>query len=863
MPRFPELAAGLPYGWRLLYALQIEGLQWVLTERDVGASDPTGYGQEHGVLVIDDSAAIGSRVDRQRGIGSGYDLAVKVLRSDTTEAWFARPSKWTRLTEDLAYDATTVKVESTSGWTATDFIYLGPECLGQPGVITATQFQAVTRGSPNGTWKGYDVPINSELSTWVTNKPLFWRGRTVKLWAVAVDPYGVTHGTDLLDGAALVWRGTIASQIGYDVDGWTFRCRSVERVLEQPIGVTVSGRGKLGFTADPIVEVDPLWTFGGSVWHMDWATLAETKQKLSMQPFAAYDAGDTLHLSECRAVIKEAWDACVGATVSTGVDHVGPAAWSVEDQSLPEGGVMRRHRLVCQLADEATVNLFWEIGKMPMHRTLGLTVDIAGEQIPTNTAPDYNWRPVPFVQEHVASITSLAVELDEGAPADVPTSGWVIIEIDGRDLRYAYYDTVVEGGTLTLLIEPGSGPGLDAFDPSAADGALGDVAVRLAYRDSGAYADLMRRMILSSGRGDNDATYDTLPRSQAYDVAGVDTDSFDLLMDGVWPGLDGVVVVDDMTSFVEVYGTMLALAQLALVPREDDDGADIDLALVSLSVLDTPTATATITDADLVTDGRNLSPVRSVEQVIAPNSIEVKVVYGGEERLVYVNDVVAQRAEGLERWKFTIHGVERSTIQAAVVQWARRFFATKHVGQVYELDVLPSCAAQTGDLIDLDLTHYQVWDRSTGAKGYSGYARVLGRRVDHRSAIQTLTVLTQGAYATGLLSPSLPVDSWTGTAAAPTTITLDDDGEAYELLRAYRAAGNFDLKAYVPSYDATAYAYTIDGVSLGGGQTVLSVYAVTGSFSLTTDYRLTLPATGSCTAPQLLHMHTDSTYSWR
>ena len=87
MASYSTIAGGFRYGFGVMYALQIEGFQYLWVERDVGATNPTGYVQDDS-LVIDESSRIGSIVDRKTGIGKAFDLSVKLLDSTVNAAIF-------------------------------------------------------------------------------------------------------------------------------------------------------------------------------------------------------------------------------------------------------------------------------------------------------------------------------------------------------------------------------------------------------------------------------------------------------------------------------------------------------------------------------------------------------------------------------------------------------------------------------------------------------------------------------------------------------------------------------------------------------------------------------------------------------
>ena len=70
----PKLWDATAYGWGVVYCLTVEGIDLVFAERELGLTLPgsgpfADYSAEDGSLVIDDSAPVGSDIDRSQGVG--------------------------------------------------------------------------------------------------------------------------------------------------------------------------------------------------------------------------------------------------------------------------------------------------------------------------------------------------------------------------------------------------------------------------------------------------------------------------------------------------------------------------------------------------------------------------------------------------------------------------------------------------------------------------------------------------------------------------------------------------------------------------------------------------------------------------
>ena len=284
---FSTVCAALPFGWSVVYALKVEGIPLYMMERALLASNPTGYTQ-HACLVIDDSAKVGALVDLRRGVAKSYDLTVNIQRDSTTQAYFAKPSNITALTADLDYDeegaGSSMTVEDSSGFSASGTVYIGREAIDYASKADSTHFNVLSRGEPNSDWKAFDHTAGSGVATWVTDTPLYWRGREVELQAIPVDPYGVASTTV----ASVLWRGFVQTKpIGHS-DGWTLQCRSYERRLGEKIGVEYSGTGQWSFGGDPLLSVIAETAID---FEFDLNTSIGTDVKLTLKPFEILGSG--------------------------------------------------------------------------------------------------------------------------------------------------------------------------------------------------------------------------------------------------------------------------------------------------------------------------------------------------------------------------------------------------------------------------------------------------------------------------------------------------------------------------------------------------------------------------------------------
>lgn len=870
------LATGLPYGFRIMYAAQVEGIQFVFAEQAIGAVNPTGYVIDPS-LIVDDSARIGSIVDRRSGIGKAFDLSVNLERNSITTALFKRPSRIARLTADLDFGDTGASVESADTWPSSGLIFIGRESIGYAFKTGSppTTFGGLTRGSPNGDWRAYDHLITSAISTWVTDSPLFWRGRTLKLYAVPVDPYGASQSADFLADAVIVWQGNIQRTPEPTAEGWTLECRSLERRLERPIGAAVSGVATLDLgEPDPLVVVDPSLSFRIEILY-DW-TAPATAVSFDIRPFQGRSAGDKVRLSTLRQDVLDEWDAVV-ATLSD--PHIGDAGWV----DLPNYHVAgEAFTATWQLVYAGNAVAYSAIQLGSVRATVSLTAGQSSQFLtqfggefsslttgviippppPGPGASDPVEISAPLVCRGSHGLDMLTIAVDDGDPNLLPAAGWIIVEGGDRTAVLEYDDLDVLGDQVSLQIVTNTGPSLKVWASELATAGIKKLSVVFAFRDAGPLEDMMLRMLLSSGRGDNDGTYDTLPLGQGYDIAEVDTAKFTEILDGLWSTLSGSVVIDDEVSFVDLYGGLLALSQRAIVPVEG--AGEIKLRPVRTSPADTADTAVTIQDRHLVFAGSGTSPVTAQRPVRGPNSVSIalKDVRGEDAGSLKFNDVVARAAEGPELMSVDTYGVPRNLLVQPTRVWSQAMFLDRHESYPYELAVVPWLPVQVGDAVDIDISHFNLWDKATGKRGYTGPARILGRQIIPKTGLMKLTILTAGTYRAITLSPSAPIESFSGAPGIGDVIRIPTPFR--RLFAAYLVSSNpFEVLVYKPGSDGVGEGYTINLVTETGGFVELRIASVIGAPTLTTDFRVTLPSTAASNAAQDKHMHTDTDAVWR
>ncbi len=903
MATHAQISAALPYGFGVYYAIMIEGVPLLCVEREPrpAAWTVAGYTVD-AALMIDESARVGSRIDENTGIGRAFDLTFGLERTPATVDLFSKPANISRLTGDLAFDEVgTVVVDSTAGFAAAGVIHVGNERI-EYAATTATEFQTLTRGTPGaGGSVARSVPADSQIATWITDGPLFWRGRRVSLLAVPVDPYGRLVSTAVADYPE-IWRGHVAAEPQPYPGGWALSCRPLDRRVDEKIAAAFSGTATLMSDPDPLVRINP--DMGILFNAISGWTASQRPDPVFFHPFSALSAGTFYRLSELKLAISDAWIAKITAEgVPTAgffpaeeVKWIPAGPFDACDQTskiLPPSGnaawqpwemeqLHVRARRIFPIPPAVAPDIVWGVtltgnilgggssvafawsewnvlaqgaGWGPFDPgTINITQADALDYV-NGSPPDggFHWFPMPLLALRGNQLGVLRIVLDDEDPAMVPPAGFVVLEGNDQIFVIEYDSKAVEGSEITLSTS-NMNVRVDDIMGAIGDGQGGTIAVKFAFIDSGQVVDTMRRLLFSSGRGDNDATYDTL--AAGYDLTEVNAASFDLL-DGGWSDLDADFLIDESVSFASIYGPLLAISQRAIVPR--NDGAGMRLACVSTSVVETAAYTFELTDEHIIASEAGGS-VRAVADVETPNRIEVALMrYLKSEGRIIINDIASQRSDGLHAASFSINGFNRDECAPAILGWARSLFAARGGRLVYEIHCVPWVDCQAGDAIRIRSRHFNLWTRATGARGYTGTARVLGRQVDLKTQRTVLHVAIAGAFQTFSLCPAAVIVS-ADVAAAPTLITLS--GDYYALCAAYIAAepAGFRMLLYNPGTDETGDFVTVSSVS---GSAETSALLVISGFSLTSPITngatcLTIPFSADDSAVQAYHMHTDT-----
>ena len=830
-----------PYGYSPVYWISVAGLPVIFTERALGLTLPTDIATEDGALVIDDSAEVGvERIDRDRGIGAGLDLTVKLLDTATVRDYMRRWTLSATLTTDLAVGGSTVYVDDTTGWPASGEIHIGTERITYSSK-TGTTFVVDSRATAGSLVNAYDVGTTGQI---ITNRPRFWRGREVVLWATMVSPSG--HCSDAaMDGGDSVqlWRGRITSGPDRAPDGFILGCQSIDRLLDAPLAGRISGKV---ISTDTKVPALPTLTFSLYVGAADGtgAPGGVYEWLISWTPFQGYDPAALISSEQWRTQVEASWTtaaALAGANTDLGsLTH-----------KLHESGVWYAYITIIGAAAVKYVAVTWSPGAGEVAKRSFGSSGMAGDYLQKLWVDGYDDKAPPNT-----TTFAVAIGIDDGDPADVPATGAVKLTAGDLSCIYTYTLTDTSGAALYLA---GLKPRAGQYPLTAAQAFNADAEI-LAVDEDDTWDALALRCLHSSGTGARSGTYDTLPAGSGYgiDEGAVNAASFVAHIGSI--DFNGRAASGGK-SFVDMFGGVMALLRKAVVARPDSAG------VVKLHVVATGGSTAyltTITDDDLLSYAGD--PVISIKRADAPNSVIIDAGEdGGGLRLVY-NDKADIDSRGKVEVTYAIDAIDREALAATAFTATVGGFANDSTLQAIELVVRPSLDLHVGDAAWLTTTHPAVWTWSTdpGQVGYDGPARITGRRLGLKPGVAILTALIDGSTQVNALSPAAEVVAY-DHATAPTTIDVSTLYTEHFAQAITEAAGAIRVHHYQPGQvEGVSQWYVISAAVETGGICRLTVDSVSGAPTLGTAKRstLTLPPTASSTTYQTLFAHAADGSYW-
>lgn len=825
------------YGWDLAWWATIEGIPVVWGERTSGLSLPAYVTTESPDLLIEDVGQIGIVVEPDEGIAAGFPFAMRLRDSATARTWLAWPSTIRRLTANASASATTLHVDDTTGLTSP--IWIGNEAVAFSG-STATTLTGCTRARFGSLAYAHRADGSGGL---VASAPLpDWRGRRVRVYAAAIDPAGAMHGASLAAVSVEVWSGYADEGPYRDEAGcWRVDCLPLVRRLAEPLPPSHAG----------VVDASTRWHSvqgGDSLAYTLKITkpAGTTTESFAIVPYTVAGLGAPIATkagSTIRKDVLAAWDAAV--TAMGGAPYTGDLLF----EWMPK---LNRFRASLQLQNVGGGDFEVDISITVNGQTFQTHGWVAANLASYAPIPlTWNFPSSPFHPAQDGTSESLAVQLAASTPADVTAPG--AVEVKGALHRFATASAAEGAVRLGAIVPP--------VLPVELDGEAASV-VQVA---AGAFADVVRRVIASSGTAALRGSFDVLASDAGYaiDEAQVDAASF-AHVGGALAGLYVEAVVSG-SSLADLVGGMLGLAERAVVQRFDASTGAVRLALVGVS----PVASGsveTIADDDLLTAAGE-PPVVVERGARTPTTIDVELGAGTTRRIVAMRDSSRRQAVGAVALQAKIPVLDADVGIGLVAAWAGARFGRLEPADRLRLRVGPWVAADVGDVVQLALTrHVAIYDRRTGTLGAQGPARVVGRLIDPATGV--VEVIVVRAVGAGL-APAARVEAFAGPAGAPTTI---DVPAAYlmHFERTIESNGGGAIKVlhFKPlAVEGVADGYSISAAVAVGGVCRLTVSAIIGTPSLATSGDrswLTIPQSGDAAIAeyQTRFAHTDDGGFW-
>lgn len=762
----------LARGYGYCIVAEIQGIPYLFSETaplrvdaEEAPSLPSGYRGCCPALYFGESVEATQEIDREVGFARGDALDLTLTWSaledhDLTTGLFRRSSKRVRLKSNASHTATSLDVNDTTGWTASDDIYLGREVLNIASVVDGDTL-TVTRGACSPVAYSYraDSPTNY---SWLSDRPELFRGRFVTLYRHILTPEGRMLDSTWTTGTycETFWRGYLDSHPQPDTIGMVLRALPLVRIAGEDLGYEAEAKG---IAPDP---EDPFALGAYPIVMTDDSTL---RFEGSYTGSSSGDIDITIgpNLGAPTVTTIEGWLQLMTSRLDTALSAFPWYPTATARMSLLGFAQYRRFStgnigVIIPFDSGYDVKLSLNIPDVPAlywvspgHRFfadgVGNTIGLLGE-----------W---PLVQVRHPIGAWLPVVQTEGEgylDLTLPEQGVGLVEVDGVKELIRWDDkedipSAWQGGGALLRIAERGVAGTPMVDLTGAE-------LKIVTGADGTPSSCILQMLQSSGTGAFGA-YDTLGVGQGYGVpdAYIDVASFLRsadLTDSVIPAYS-----DGRSTLEELMGGWLALHGRCVVERRNDAG------LYRLTLVQTePLALAgrsselSLTPADV-----ELSGVGRPEVIDAPNEVSVaRSGVASDSPDVIVQDVVAIQQSMPRRADYSAPGMsERVAVDLATLRLA--------VGQgqsLIAIGVAPWLDLQVGDLVSLDLAHPGSYDWATGTRRPVHVpGRVVGTSANLWSGRKTITVLLAGMAPEGLyLCPTASVVSATSTA-----IEIDQD----------------------------------------------------------------------------------------
>lgn len=831
------------YGFSPLYWMTVEGIPVVWIEKATNKTLPTNFTTEAPVLSIDKSGAIGiEQIDRMSGNPSTPPFAFNLLDSTVTRDWMRKPSAKTVLTAAASTTAVTFNVADSTGFTTE--AYIGMERVSIGGT-TPTSLTGLTRGV-NGWPYAHPLGTGSQL---VTDRPRFWRGRQVRLYAAPMDAAGYVTGATLASDSIEIWRGRISTTPVRTQDGFSLEAEALERILDSELPTVVSGKlesfggyypAKLGSSVKFLIDI------------RDSTNLVLAQYMFALKPFngTSYTQNQMLTGATLRKLVTDAFTSAI-TTLGAGADLKGLTF-------TPKNGGWIAQVGLGTFATAAYVKVEATVFNGTTQKTF---TGVSNKLTAALNLVEVPWifydSPWGLYDAYAPTYTGcVTVKLDDSKAASIPSSGTVYIGT--AEIAYPYSNGQYIDGKAVLPFKVGV----------STDELVNSIGSNVQIKSivSGMHYEQLLTVLESSGTTSSRGTYDTLARGAGYalDSSMIDTGSTTV---AALYNNSGTKYLDG-GSFWDLFSGLFGLYKIALVQRYNSVSGRVQLSIVSTAPPVAPDS-VTIADTDLL--AHKGDPVTAVRRLEAPNSIQITMsdAYAGSDYICIFNDVPNIEAQGIRKADLQITVENREKLQAEATYLAASSFAYDQSAQAAELLVPPWVRAEIGDTVILsNLTHPSLWTWTTspGQVGYSGLGRIIGKTMELASLQCKLVVIFDGGTTSRALSPAPEVSAFTGLATNVTSMTVPL--QYYAHFAATRAAtgGNYYVHHYRPGQVETITQFhLVTAEAVVGGACVLTIGSHVGGHTVVANSsRLTLPTLtgGKLVAFQQYFAHAGDTANW-
>lgn len=831
------------YGFSPVYWATVEGIPVVWIEKATGLTLPSGYSMEAPVLSVDKSGALGvEQIDRMTGNPSTPPFSFTLLDSTVTRDWMRKPSAKTVLTANVAPADVTFNVASSTGFSTEAFVGMERVTIGG---TTPTTLTGLTRGA-NGWAYAHPLGTGSQL---VTDRPRFWRGRQVRLYAAPIDAAGYVTGATLASDSIEIWRGRISTTPVRTQDGFALEAEALERILDSELPTIVSGKveqiggyypAKLGASVKFAIDI------------RDASNLVLAQYMFSLKPFngTAYTQNQMLTGATLRKLVTDAYASAI-TVLGAGADLKGLTF-------TPDNGNWVAQVGLGTFATAAYVKVEATVFNGAVQKTFTgisnkLTAALNLVKVP------WIFYDSPWSWGEVGSPSysgCISVKLDDAKASTIPASG--IVYLGTSEQAYPYANGQYLDGKAVLPFKNGV-PNDELSNFLGANAQIKSFV-------SGAHYEQLLTVMESSGTTSLRGTYDTLARGAGYslDSSMIDTSSTTI---GALYNLSGTKYLDG-GSFWDLFSGLFGLYKLALVQKYKSASGRVQLCIVSTAPPSAPDS-VTITDTDLL--AHNGDPITAVRRLEAPNSIQITMsdAYAGADYVCIFNDVPNIEAQGIRKADLQITASDREKLQQEATYLAASSFAYDQSAQAAELLVPPWVRADIGDTVILsNLTHPSLWTWTTspGQVGYSGLGRVIGKTMDLVSLQCKLVVIFDGGTTARAISPAPEVSAFTGLATNVATMTVPTQYYAHFAATRAAAGGDYYVQHYRPGQiETTTQYHLVTGEAIVGGACVLTIGSHVGGHTVVVNSsRLTLPTLtgGRLVAFQQYFAHAGDTANW-